>query len=759
MNRPLFVSLFALAGTAFAADTAPAIAGLTYSGEQTAVEALDQRISAAGKDSAKLAALETELLGLLRRNDLTFTARQTVAQRLGWVLAVNGAKASAAAYKPLAAMLLDERESELARLALDPTRDAVFDQMLADAAGKTSGRTRLGLLDSLARRRADAGVPVAVGLLSSDDAATAAAAARTLGEIANAAAVAALQARPEPTNAAIVAAKLAAARRTTPAASQALLRDVEKGAADPVQRATAFRSSLDLEPATAADRIAAALDGQDWTFKQPALEAIHASPAKNLVTVLTTRLPAWDNATQVAVIAALGRRHEPAATGTIASAVGSADPAIRAAAITALGELPGTAETAAQLAGVVAEGEPADAKLARQSLARLNGPSVDATILTGAERGAKEVRPAFIEQIALRNIAAGRPLLARLRQDADVGARIAAAAALGEIGGEPEAKLLLEWSLAATDADEQSRTLRSVVNIVLREPASDQRGALIFSAIDQANDATAIRLLPALGRIGGASAAACAARVASRADAKAADAAVAALARWTDASVLPALTTVAEKSASAAIVSKATDEAVKAFDRLRAPWQRGDSALVGRLMAAAKSSPTRQKLVQVLGRANDAEATQLLMQARTDTTLANDAAYALEAVQAAIAGAPKVKASPGGGANNVMDGKTSTRWSAPALGEESLEVDFRQPRGFRQLTLDQTARAAEFPEHYEVLVCEDLANPGKVVASGTGQRNRTVITLPAGTRGRYLIIRNTAERRDTPWTVAELLVD
>jgi hypothetical protein len=93
------------------------------------------------------------------------------------------------------------------------------------------------------------------------------------------------------------------------------------------------------------------------------------------------------------------------------------------------------------------------------------------------------------------------------------------------------------------------------------------------------------------------------------------------------------------------------------------------------------------------------------------------------------------------------------------LGEESIEVDFRQTRGLRQITLDQTARAAEFPEHYEVYVTDDAAAPGKAVASGTGQRNRTIISLPAGTRGRYLIIRNTAERRDTPWTVAELLID
>jgi hypothetical protein len=38
----------------------------------------------------------------------------------------------------------------------------------------------------------------------------------------------------------------------------------------------------------------------------------------------------------------------------------------------------------------------------------------------------------------------------------------------------------------------------------------------------------------------------------------------------------------------------------------------------------------------------------------------------------------------------------------------------------RQITLDQTARAAEFPEHYEVYVTDDAAARGKAVASGTG---------------------------------------
>ena len=144
---------------------------------------------------------------------------------------------------------------------------------------------------------------------------------------------------------------------------------------------------------------------------------------------------------------------------------------------------------------------------------------------------------------------------------------------------------------------------------------------------------------------------------------------------------------------------------------------------------------------------------------RLPAALGADAKYAAGAIAANRLGAPKARANPASGAGNAVDGKTSTRWTVPTLGEEWLELDYRQSRPFRKVTLDQTARAAEFPEKYSVHVTDDPANPGPTVAQGEGQRNRTVIELPAGTAGRYLIIRNVAERKDSSWTVCEVYLD
>ena len=111
------------------------------------------------------------------------------------------------------------------------------------------------------------------------------------------------------------------------------------------------------------------------------------------------------------------------------------------------------------------------------------------------------------------------------------------------------------------------------------------------------------------------------------------------------------------------------------------------------------------------------------------------------------------------GVKNLTDGNTGNRWSVPAEGDEWVEVDFILSRPLRRITLDQTGRGAEFPESYELYVTNDVAVPGKVVATGVGQTNKTVIDLPVGTRGRYVIIKNVAARKDTPWSICEIFVD
>jgi hypothetical protein len=759
MLRPTFFTagfvFTLLAHSSVAAE--PTLSQLDYSGSPQAVEALDRELYAAGTDPVKLAVIEQRLLASLRARDTTYAARQVLCQRLGWVLGLAPEKLTAAGLKPLPAMLVDERDSDLARLALEPAPGAVIDTLFLTALNQTTARTRIALIDSIARRQIVAAVPTLATLLSNNDPATAAAAARALGFITDHSAAVVLLAVPEPSPAAVAAAKLALAPRLAAGSALAVLADLRARAADPVHRIAALRLLLQLDPsiATTLD----VLDGNDTAAKHVVLESIYASRAPQIIPALAAKLSTWDALTQTAVIAAMARRGDAAAISALLKATAHEDAKVRTAALEALGFLPGTIETMTALTKVAAGTATAENKIAKASLARLNGPALNAAILTGAERGETAWRVVLIEQIALRGLSEGLPLLVKLRADSDSAIRAAAVTALGELAPPADNKIVLDWAIAATDANEQARALRALVSITLRNPDVAGRGAPLYAALETAPAELALRLLPALGRIGGAPSAACAAKLALNVDFKLAEAALAALVRWPDDTAVAALVSVAERTTLPALRASAVSGVIAAFERNRAFWNADATALVARLLVVSAAAESRLALITLLKRAVDAPALALAEKSQSDPVIGAAAGETAAVIRANQAGPAKLRASTMAGVKNLTDGNTGNRWSVPAEGDEWVEVDFILSRPLRRITLDQTGRGAEFPESYELYVTDDVAVPGKVVATGVGQTNKTVIDLPVGTRGRYVIIKNVAARKDTPWSICEIFVD
>ena len=757
MTRPIVLSALIFSAAAFAAEP-PALNPLTYAGDQSALEALDRDLNAAGSDAAKLAALEKRLLATVRSTTATFAARQAAAQRLGLVLGLGPGKLAADTLKPLGAMLADERDAELARLALDPVAGDAVDRLYVAALPKAAGRTRLALLDSVATRRIAAAVPELVKLVRGQDARAAAGAARALGAIADAAAVTALDGFAEPSEPALAAAKLAAAPRAPAATAAKWLADLQAKAREPAHRVSAFRTALSLDSAGALARIAAALDGTDAALKAVALEALRDLKGADPVAALGAKLAQRDAATQAALLHAFARRGDAAAVPLAVKAAGHGDLEVRVAAYQALALLPGTPEVAVVLAAAITKADVAEARAARQSLSQLNGAGVSAAIQSGAERGEPSLRAVYLEQLALRNQTEAVPFLLKARGEPDATVRAAAVGALGDLAPFSEQPALIAWAVGAQDDAEQSRALRALVSLTLRNPAAATRAQAIFAAIESADAALAQRLLPILGRLGGEESAACAARLALKGDAAVAPAAVTALTRWNDATALDALGRVATGAAPALRVT-AVQGLVRYFERNRDRWTPAQTKVLSAVVPVASDPATRLQLLGFLARANDKAALQFVEGLKNDGALGTEATYVAAVIAANVAGSPRVRASSPGGTGNILDGKTSTRWSADANGEEWVEVDFRAARPLRRLTLDTTGRTDEHPERYEVYVTDDPKAPGKPVASGAGNRTKTVVELPAGTRGRYVVIKNVAERRESQWAICELFVD
>lgn len=744
-------------------ETTPAsdapLAALAYDASQQPVADLDREIAAAGQDTAKLSAIAARLIALLRAPDPTFAARQAICQRLSEL--PPAALTTKEARAVFAAMLADEKQINLARLAIERVPGSAIDTLFLNALEKSSPAARVALVQSVGNRHLAAATPTLAKLLRDPDQHTSAAAAKALSQIATPAALAALRSAPDPASPEIAEATLTVANQLPAAASLRSFRELASDTRVPAHlRAAAVRSSLAADPAAAPAQIVAALAGDDAILKPVVIEAIATLPAPGLVSALADKLSSFAPSTQAAVIAALGRKGDAAAVPALASAAKSDNADVRAAAIAALGFLRGDAATARLLAEIAAGQNATDAKLARQSLARLDGSGVADEIIDGAATAAPPLRVVYLDQLAARNMTEAVPLLLQTRFDHDASVRAAALGALADIAPASAQSSLLAWTLAATAPAEQSRALRALASATLRNPDRTARAQAIVAAIEHTDAATATRLLPVLQRIGGAAAAESAAQLALRDDATLANAAVATLSRWSDGTGLMPLIGVAEKAPGDAARAAAIQAALRFIDRYRDLPSADLSRSLARLLDATHDDATRVRLVRFLGRCNDDEAIALAQKLQSEPALSTEAADAIAAINANRAGRPAIRAAVGSNQfGNIVDGNPVTRWSTAANPDRWIEVDYKVSRPFHQLTLDQSKWPENYPERYEVFVTDDPAQRGAALASGAGTPGKTVITLPPGTRGRYLIIANTAERKDGTWSIAELLVD
>ncbi|HYC71059.1 MAG TPA: HEAT repeat domain-containing protein [Opitutaceae bacterium] len=737
----------------------PTMKATDYAADPRILDRLDVAVAEAGRDPAKLAELERQLVAFFSEAGVTPAARQAAAQRLGTVLAATpGAKADATLVI-LGRALRDEAGVDDARLALDFTPGAAIDALYVEALRESSGRTRLALLQGAAARRIEAAVPVAAPWLKSDDATLAAAAAHALGQIGGTAALRALDSAPDAWSPQVVDARLAAATTAPARAAGRIYESIygNPGAPDP-QRATALRGMIAVRPGSAVKYVQQTLSGNVPAFQQAALESVATLRSDDVVRQLSTQLPRWTPDVQLAVIAAFGRRGEAGAAAALTSLLTSDDVAVRHAAIEALGRLPGTTQTA-QLLARVAAAEGDDAKSAAAALARLNGAGIDEFVLAGATKGDASLRPVFIGQLARRGQIEAIPTLQAMRGEPEASIRLAALEALGELAPPAEQAALLDWALHATDTAEQNRAVRSLISVLLRDDAKDTRAASVLAAMESGDASARLALLPVLPRVGGKDALARLAQLAGGDDAKVAAAAVTNLGRWTGNEAAGALVGAAEKSADADVRRAAVGGAIRVLEKERDAADLDEVALLGRLLAVAGDKEQKTELLWLLSRSGDAGALEIADKHAGDPEVADVAKEVADAIRSNRDWPPAVTAS---GASdkvfNLTDGKTSTSWAVPAKADAWLEVDFKHARPIRRLTLDP-ARGSESPEELEVFVSDDPASWGEPRLTHTGENGRNVLALPAGTRGRYMRLVHTGTRDEGNWSVAELTVE
>lgn len=721
--------------------------------------AVENTVIAAGLDPAKLAAATSELLALLRQADAAPAVRQEAAQQLGLVLLAGSGNAHADTLNALAPLLADPAQSDFARLALDRVPGDAVDTLYLQALLNSAGRTRLGLIDAVGTRGIAGAAPVLAGLLTNAEASTAAATA--LGRIGGRPALDALAQAPNPLAPAVLKARLAAAAKADAATATRVAGELYRNPSVPLaQRTVALRQLIAANPAGAVEEIHAALSGAEPALHAVAIESVRSLAVADAGAQLTTRLSAYAPAVQTALIAALGHRGDASAVPGLLTALGSAEPAVRLAALEALGRLPGTSEVAHRLAAL-ATGRGAEAEAAAASLARLDGPGLDDLIRTGASAGNDlALRTVFIRQIAARNLTEAVPFLIGLRTSPEENLRLEALDALRLIAGAAEQRALIDWAVGAPGRNEQNRAVRALITIILRDGAVGTRAATVIAALDSGDAAARQILLPVLSRATGAPAIAAAARLARAPDAAVAAAATAELARWPDAAALPALVELAVATGSEDIRTAAVQGAARFLAQDGEDVAAARSARARSLLELPLPASARSALIHVLSLCADEAALAVAKGYLADPATTAVAQDAVDAITSNLAGPPAVTASVTSADPAVMgDGNPTTFWQVPANEPGTwIRADLHSARPVRKITLEHSGRGWGYPGSFDIQVSDNPDQPGAAVAQAEGERGRTVVTLPAGVRGRYVWLRLTGER-DAPLAIGELRVE
>jgi len=448
-----------------AAQTAPA-AAYESGGDCVSLRQLEQQIRDAAGDSGRRAACEAALLRLLDDGS-TFEAKRFACSGL----AVIGSEASLPA---LDRLLKREETVGIACLALGGLRSAQAGERLRAALAETRGAARLQLVSALGTRAEAASVEPLVQLANDTDAALACAAVRALGAIdAREArtAVAALRRKDTPALAgAVGAASLRGAEQSFVCGDRTAAAAVCEELLAPAWPVNVRRGALTLllrnDGDLGAQRIKAVLSEKpsDPALVAVAISRVPALRGEGVSKLFGEFLPRLPPGEQVLMVEALAAREDAAAQSAVRSQTSATDPAVRCAALTAIGEREG-ASAVDVLSRALTSPTPDERKVAQAALAALKGgEATDQAIIDALRARTGDDQLPLLAVLSMRG---GRLPTAELLTQGCASDEARARAALQGLvriagGGDATALAVLQEALAGGDNRKQEIALRAM---------------------------------------------------------------------------------------------------------------------------------------------------------------------------------------------------------------------------------------------------------------------------------------------------------
>ena len=657
-----WVAGLASSGHAAAVDTAKldqafaALKTYDWGKDRAGLNAIDEAIVATHGDAAARKDLEVRLVEVLK-SDAPRAAKDFACRKLSVI-------GTAACVPAVAGLLTDADLSHMARYVLERLPEESAVAAMRSALPKTSGKVRIGIINSLGVRADKGASPALVALLKDGDPETVGAAAAALGKIATPEATVALAqfkaAAPKELQTAVTDACLDAAERVLAqgnAAAAVKIYEMLDVPSEPERvRLAAFRGMVAAKPSEAAPRLVRAIAGDDPQMRGLAILLVKETPGPEATKAFADAVATLPPGGQAAMLEALGERGDVAARPAAAKAIASPDAGVRIAAAKALGAL-GSSSDVPVLVRMLGSADANEAAAARAALAGLKGKDVNGAIVGALAGTPAPVRVHLIGVLAARYAVETVPTVLGAAKDADAAVRGAAMDALAILADESHAAALVDFVKAAKDDAERASAEKALAALAGR--AGRTCADAVLAGLSGAEAQAETVLLRALGRIGGPKAlGAVVAATKSKAEAVQ-DEAVRVLSTWADLAAAEPLLAMA-KSAPKTTHQVLALRGYVALARLKETPPDLRLRMLSEAMALAKRPDEKTLVLGGLGDCKAPEALKLVMPHLADPALANEAGAAAVRISEAIWQQDKdlVRQAMGLVAQNAKDPKT-----------------------------------------------------------------------------------------------------
>jgi len=530
------------------------IAAYKFGQSRASLTQMDDYLRSVDSRPDELKNVERRFLELLK-SDATDAGKQFVCRKLS----IIGTEASV---PTLAAMLTEKATSEIkpadtARYALQRIQADAAGKALRDALGRTSGKVKAGIINSIAERGDISAVKAIAALLTESDSHVRESAISALGRIGGKEAAEALRkfgatVPPELqdvwANAYLGCGDKFIAEGNSKAAMRIYRRLYDRNQAGAV-RAAALCGMIICEPENAWGLIIRTLEGHDRKMQSVAIGMMREMPGGATAEAVIGKLPSLSVSGQVQVLSALGSRGDRTALPAVLESTKSKSADVRIAALGALATL-GNASNVDMLAHRAATAKSAEQAAARDALYRLGGAEVDKKILTAVDKADLRVKLELIRSIGRRNIASGAETLLKSAKDGQEQVRLESLKVLKDVAEPPRLTALVKLLLNADGAAERAEAETTVAAVARKIAGDANRQAekiLAAAAVTKETD-DKCSLLRVLGKIGGSDALAVLRMSLHNKQIDVQTAAIRALSDWPDSRPMDALLEVARNS-------------------------------------------------------------------------------------------------------------------------------------------------------------------------------------------------------------------